>query len=76
MFEGWSSNLKPQASSLKPQACNLEIGQVNLGLPVRLEQDSIDNVDVDRSSRRSSHGFQHRGQAQVAAPTKNAIRCA
>ena len=34
----------------------LEIGQVNLGLPVRLEQDSIDNVDVDRSSRGSNPG--------------------
>jgi len=42
-------------------------------LPVRLHQDAIDNVDVDRSTVGRSNGFEHCGQAQIATPTKNAI---
>jgi hypothetical protein len=38
-----------------------------------LHQDTIDNVDVDRSAVGRSNGFEHCGQAQIATPTKNAI---
>ena len=41
---------------------------------MRLKQDAIDHVDIDRLTCSSTDRFEHRGQAQVAAPAKHAIR--
>ena len=43
-------------------------------LPVRLKQDAIDHVDIDRLACSSPYRFEHRRQAQVATPAKYPIR--
>ena len=53
--------------------CPLKVRQINLLLPMRLEQHAIDNVDIDRSSGGSANRFEHRRQAQIATATQHAI---
>jgi hypothetical protein len=38
-----------------------------LVLPVRLKQDAIDDVDVDRPTHGSAERFEHRRQAEIAS---------
>jgi len=44
-----------------------KIGNVDLLLPVRLNQDTIDQIDIHRPAPRGPDRFEHRGQAEVAA---------
>ncbi len=50
-----------------------EVRQVDFVLPVRLHQDTIDHVDVDRGPGRRPDRFEHRCQAQVPASPQYAI---
>ena len=59
--------------SAQPQVRSSEIGQVDFLLPVRLEENAVDQIDIDRSSGGGSDGFEHCGQAQVATPTQDAV---
>ena len=51
-----------------------EIGEVDFLLPVRLEQNAVDKIDVDRSTSGRSDRFEHGGQAEVATPAQSTTR--
>ena len=40
---------------------------------MRLQENAVDQIDIDRSTGGSSDGFEHRGQTEVATPAQDAV---
>ncbi len=58
-FIGKSLRMDRSNSLLIMATPSLKIGEIHLLLPVRLQQDSIDGVDVDSCSGGGADGFEH-----------------
>lgn len=50
-----------RASTCSSEDSASEIGEVDFLLPVRLEENAVDQIDIDRSPGGSSNRFEHRG---------------
>jgi hypothetical protein len=61
---GWQRNTRQDSS---------KVLDVDFLLPVRLNQDAVDQVNVHRATAGCAHRLQHRGQTEIAALPQNAV---